>query len=126
MVKTKKRQGKKGVNKSQAIRDYLTKKPGAGPKEIKEGLGKRGIEVSDALVSQVKYNSGAPKKAKKEAPQKNGVAGSKATAAPRRGRPATSSNGFAIDSLVEAKALADRVGGIDKAKEALSMLEKLT
>ena len=113
--------GKGGVNKSEAIRDYLTKNSDAGPKEIKEALKKRGVDVTDSLVSQVKYNSATSKKAKKRGRPK----GQKATPASRRGRPPAMSNGVSFDALFEAKTLADRLGGVDRAKEAVSMLEKL-
>ena len=64
MAKKKKRGGrpktKAGVNKSQAIRDYIAKGPAAGPKAIREALAAKRIEASDGLISQVKYKQPSP------------------------------------------------------------------
>lgn len=67
----KKRTAKKtargqGVNKSAAIRDFLSDSPSAGPKEVQTNLAKRGIDVSEALVSNVKYNLSLKKGRKKK------------------------------------------------------------
>ena len=51
---------KKGVNKSQAIRDMMRQHPSAPPRAISESLGKQGVKVTPALVSAVK--SGLKKK----------------------------------------------------------------
>jgi hypothetical protein len=56
------------VNKSGAIRDYVTKNPDAKPKAVAEALTAKKIEVTPALVSIVKNKMGAKKpKAKKAA-----------------------------------------------------------
>src|SRR5262245_61213401 len=104
---------KRKINRSQAIRDYMTTNPSAGPSAIIEGLGKKGIKVSAALVSAVKYHKPA-----------GGGNGRK-----KKGRRlgSTSSHGRKVEfaQLVEAKHLADKMGGVEKAKSALDMLAKL-
>src|SRR5438876_539566 len=102
---------RKGVNKSQAIRDVLSSDPEAMPKAIMAELKKKGVVVSAALISAVKYNKATPAKGRK-----------------KRGRPAgASSNGHRVDfdNLVLAKNLAAKLGGVQQAQEALAMLSKL-
>lgn len=65
---------KESVNKSAAIRAYLTKSRAARPKEVKAALAKKGVEVSEALVSKVMHNAATGKKrtATKKPEQKPG------------------------------------------------------
>ena len=106
MAKKAKRGRQAGVNKSQAIRDYLAKHPKAMPKEIIAALQK--IQVSPALVNAVKYGA-KPKARKKKAVSKKPAPGTSIT----------------VTDLMQAKALADQMGGMVKAKVALDTLEKL-
>lgn len=101
---------KRAVNQSQAIRDYLAANPTASANEIVAGLKQQGITVSPGLASNVKYTSGRRRKGPK-----------------RRGRPAkTERNGaLSVSDLVEAKKLADQLGGIEQARQALATLEEL-
>ena len=103
---------KRKINKSQAIRDFLGNEPGATPKVIIEGLAKKGVKVSAALVSAVKYSPRASNGRRKKRGRRAGV----------------SPNGSKVDfaRLVEAKALAEKMGGISRARSALEMLAKLT
>ncbi len=114
MAKKKKatRKKKARVNKSQVVRDYMAANPEVGPKGVSAALKKKGIKVSPQMVSTIKT------KAKKKSSGK------------KRGRPAKKklarrAGGLNIDTLVKAKKLADRMGGVDKAKEALDALAKL-
>lgn len=56
---------KEGVSKSESTRQYVAKNPGAGPKEIVEGLRAEGIEISVALASKIKYERSEGAMAKK-------------------------------------------------------------
>lgn len=104
------------VNKSQSIRDYLTSKPTATPKEIVAALSEQGLTVTEGLVSNVKHNW----------QKKSGIIG-------RRGRKVLvlrrrrGANGSAVtaDHLLTAKRLADELGGISEARRALDTLEQL-
>ena len=104
-----------GVNKSQAIRNYLATNPKAAANEITAALAKQGIKVSPGLASNVKYTSG-PKRKKK--------AGKK-TVVKRRRPGKRSAAELSADDLLAAKQLADQLGGIQEARRALDMLEKL-
>ena len=106
----KRKRARSGPNKSQAIRDYLAKNKNAKPKEVIEALAKQGIEVSHALVGNVKY--GSRKKAVKAKKKRRRV-----------GRPPQAV--LSADDLLQAKKMADQLGGISKAKQALEALEKL-
>ena len=101
------RKRKGGVNVSEAIRDYLKTNPTATPSVIQEDLLREGVKVGYSLISQVKYKGGGGRKAK------------------RRGAGRPSHANISMDDLVSAKQIADRLGGVDRAKEALALLERL-
>ena len=101
---------KREVNKSAEIRKYLSKKPTAGPKEITEELGKSGIVVTPGFVSTIKTAA-----SKKKGGRKKKSSGG--------GRP--TSDRVSLSTLVQAKKLADGMGGLEKAKDALNALARL-
>jgi len=101
------------VNKSALIRDYLAANPDAGPKAVVAAIRKKGVNISEALVSFVKYKSSGKKKRRRR--KKKAVAAAK---------PAVSDR-VSISTLVQAKKLAEQMGGIEKAKAALAALAKL-
>ena len=90
---------KRRHNKSAAIRAALAERPDATAKEIVEALAMQRIRVTPALVYNVMGATSKPKSRKAK------------------------SNAFA--SLVQAKRLADAMGGVDKARAALEDLAKL-
>jgi hypothetical protein len=96
---------RRGVNRSQAIRDYARDNANAKPKAISEALAQNGIKVSPAYVSSVLT---ADRK----------KSGKMLRRGPRRG-PARN-NPYA--NLVEAKKLVDQFGSVEKAREALDAL----
>lgn len=112
----KKRAG--GTNKSAAIREYLKSKPDAGPTEVRNELKKKGIDVAPALVSNVKAAM-LGKKRKKKA--KRGKPGPK----PGGARKAAATDKVSLSSLIEARAFAEKVGGVEQAQELLKALGKL-
>jgi len=102
------RTGKK-VNKSAAIRDFLSKNPDAKPKRVVEILADRSVAVSAAFVSQVKLKmkQGNPLSRSKRTKQTGNSAGQ-----------------FSEADLLEAKRLVDKIG-LEKAREAIELLAKL-
>jgi len=111
------------VNRTQAIRDYLTEHPGAMPKEIQQALSERGITVSPGLVSVVKYggrNKGKGKKGGRQAAAKPAEV-AKRTSARRSGQ----GGKLSFDDLLQARQFVEQVGGIDQARAALDALEQL-
>ena len=103
MAKKKAVRKKAGVNKSQAIRDYLAAHKGAKAATVVEELGKQGVKVSMPLV----YQQVTKKKGRKKT---------------ARG----SANGSVrIEDLKAASKLVKAMGGVERAKAALSVLESL-
>ena len=96
-----------GVNKSQAVRDYLAANPDASPNDIVAGLKQQGITVSPGLASNVKYTSRS----------KAGKRGRPAGRGP--GRPRSGNGALTAADLIEAKRLADQLGGVEKVRKAL-------
>ena len=94
--------------RSAAVREYLQENPSASPKTVVAALKEKGIEVSEGLVSVIKYR--------------------KPSGLGRRGR-----RGFALGAngeinaatLLEVKRVVDALGGLEKAREALTTLEQL-
>jgi hypothetical protein len=99
---------KRDGSKSAAIREYIEANPSAKPKEIYDALTSRGISVSMGLVSVVKYTK--PKAGKRRGPRK---------------RKAAAVGGMSAADLIAAKELSDSLGGIERTREALALLERL-
>lgn len=97
-----------GPSKSEAIRNYKSENPDAGPKAIAAALADDGIKVTPAFVSTVLSND----------KRKSGR-----SAGGRRGR--RSSGNASLDSLIQAKKLAEQMGGIEQARAALDALERI-
>jgi hypothetical protein len=113
---------KAAVNKSQAIREYYSQHRRAKPREVVAALAAKGIEVSPQTVSTIRYSMRLKKGRKK------GRRGARraAAAAPARRATANGRGAKLFTALVDAKKLADRLGGIDRARQALNMLEQLS
>lgn len=111
------------VNRSQLIREYLALHPEEGPKAIREGLKNQGYTVTPALINRVKYGTGTSgKKRRKKRSGRPPMARAAAASAPAR---ASESDMLSLDSLVQAKKLAEALGGVANARAALAALAKL-
>ena len=87
-------------NKASKIREFLAERPDASAKEVVAALAAQRIRVTPAQVYNIKSISSKP------------------------GKPGRlKASGY--DSLVQAKKLADAMGGIDEARRALDVLAKL-
>jgi hypothetical protein len=106
----------KGVNKSQAVRDYLAAHPDAKAKEVVKGLAGTGIKVNDGLVYAVK---GALKEKKKRKARVVKAAKAAASTASNNG---VVSKTDAITMIREVKSLAEKAGGYAKLKELVDAL----
>lgn len=109
----------KGGNKSDAVRAYLADNPDASPVTVAAALKKQGLKISVSLASAVKY---AKKGKKAGRPKSRRDPGRPTMSAATR---ASSNGALNLEVLVEAKRLAERLGGIDAAREALALLAKL-
>lgn len=108
-----------GINMSDAIRSYMADNPSASRPEIRNALQAQGIPVQNSLVNAVymKVKRGAGKSAKR-GPGRPKAAG-------RKTAPAASGGNMTAAELINAKQLVDKLGGIDKVKDALALLEQL-
>jgi hypothetical protein len=106
----------KGVNKSQAVRDYLNENPKAKAKEVVKALAGSGITVNDGLVYSVKGGMKERKKRKARV-----VKAAKAASAAASSNAAVSKTD-AITMIREVKALAEKAGGYEKLKELVDAL----
>lgn len=102
--------GEGEVNKSQTIRDYVTANPETGPTAVAAALNaEHGWEITPAYVSTIKNKM-------KE------VSGGGFSRGPR----SKGDGGLSEQSLIQAKELARQAGGINQAKAALDLLDRLT
>ncbi|NQV25645.1 MAG: hypothetical protein HQ518_14905 [Rhodopirellula sp.] len=108
-----------GVNMSDAIRDFMTANPSATRPEIRDTLQAQGVPVSNSLVNAVfmKVKSGSGKSAKRSPGRPKAVA--------RAAAPTSSGGNMSAAELINAKQLVDQLGGIDKVRDALALLEQL-
>ena len=107
-------QKESGTNKSEIIREHFAKHPEDGPKATVMALKLQGIEVTEALVSNVKYGSSAKWKERQRTEKRAAV-----SVAPKV------SDEISVSALVQAKKMADAIGGIDKARMIVTALAKL-
>jgi hypothetical protein len=108
---------KSTISKSQAVRDYLTEHPAAMPKEIAPAVkSAHGLDVSPQMISMIKSKLGKGRRRRRKA-------GAAPAAAVSRGN---NSARFTIDDLITAKKLAQQIGGIPRAQEALAALARLS
>ncbi len=115
----RKTRSKDGVNRSEAIRDYLSANASASNQEVKQALSDKGIGVSDTLISNARKSAGMPlKKRRRRKFAKRGP-----------GRPptvATKADGMIIvKDLMAARNFISQVGSVDEAKRLVDVLAKL-
>jgi len=102
------RGGPRSGSKAQAVRDeFAAQGASARPKDVIAALKEKGISVAPAQVSNIKATLGKTSGGKK----KGAVGGAKGE--------------FTLDSLLEAKKLAEKLGGVEVALKALTALSKL-
>lgn len=120
-----------GVNKSQMIRDYYEANPSARPLEVAAAMQEQGLNVTAQFVSTVKSNSKKSKKTGRRGrpagSSSKQVPATKATKnAPAAAKRSAASGEVSLDSLLNAKKLINEMGGIENARNALTVLEQLT
>ncbi len=112
---------KKSVNKSQAVRDYLSARPDAMPKDVMAALAKDGIKVSRVLVSTVKskLNKGgtAKKAAKKPA--------AAVAATPAVVEKPTNGGTITLDQVKKVAHTIKTLGGFQRVIEVLEVIKEL-
>ena len=111
---------KKSVNKSQAVRDYLSAHPDAMPKDVRAALAKEGIEVSRVLVSTVKNKVNKKVGTKQTAP----VAAAPA-ALPAVERPTTNGGTITLEQVKKVAQAINTIGGFHRVTELLDVIKEL-
>jgi len=89
-------------NKAALIREIQAEKPSATAKEIVNALAAKRVKVTAAYIYALKAKKGAAKNGKPKSSALDGV-----------------------QTLVQAKKMADALGGVDKARELLAALAQL-
>ena len=102
-----------GVNKTQAVRNYLKEHRGALPVAVSEALKAQGVDVDPKYVSNIKFQMGIKKRRKKAAAP---VAAAETT---------VPKDAISLSALVEAKKLAAKLGSVETAKRAIMALAQL-
>lgn len=108
MARTKKGE----ASKSDAIRTYLSAHKGAKASAVVAALAEQGVQVSTPLIYAIKGKGRS-----KRGPAKTKRGDSKAS--PEMGT-------FSLETLLTAKKLTNALGGVEKAREVLVLLEKLS
>lgn len=102
-------------NKTQAIKAALAASPNRSPKEIAAELNQQGVDASPGYVSTIKsklkLKAGSGRRTKKSS-------GKAATTA-------AETDNVSLATLVQAKKLADQLGGVEQARKMLTALSKL-
>ena len=118
---------KGGANRTAKVREYMQANPDQSNAEVFHTLESQGTHVSRSLVSQVRKQLGMPqsdrtkKRAGKRRVGKKKVIHRRTAMAQPTGR----GRGITAEDLIEAKKLADELGGLDRMREALDALERL-
>lgn len=106
------------INKAQRIRDVAkTMGKNVRPRDIVAELAKENIVVSSAQVSTTLKAAGYRRKRRR----RKAHAGATSAGAAKK----TNSHRLDLESLMAAKTLIEKVGSIEKAEQALSVLKKL-
>lgn len=103
-----------GGNMSDQIRAYMKANPKATRPEIRDGLAAQGVTVKTSLVNAVftKVRKGGGRKAK---PGRRG----------RKPAAAAPAGSLTAAELIAAKQMIDSMGGADRVREALGLLDQL-
>jgi len=105
------------ISKSESIRDFLRRNPGATPKVVQAGLRKEGVKVGTGLISNVAFYF-----RKKNAAPRVRMAARKVRAKTNR---KTSKTNITVEQLLAVKRFADAFGGFEQIQRALDVLEQL-
>lgn len=107
--------GEARLNVSQAIRDYFSENPRAKPKAAADALKQQhGMDFNTTTISSVKHQM-----------KKAGLLGKRRSQSGVAARTGTDASGVGFDDLMAAKEMAQRLGGVEKARAAIDALSKL-
>ncbi len=105
------------ISKSQAVRNYLADHPNATAKEIRPAVkAAYGLDITPQMINTLKSNLR----------KQQGVRGRKMGPKGKKGRARTNGAGITMQELLAVKKVAQELGGIARAQEALAALARLT
>jgi hypothetical protein len=107
-------------SRSANVRRHLEEKPDAPAADIVQAMEKQGMPISATLVYNIKREMGLSK------PRKRGRRRKAAAAAQGGGKKARAGDNVSLSALLKAKRMAEGMGGIERAKNALDALSKLS
>ncbi|HET6881004.1 MAG TPA: hypothetical protein VFI31_12660 [Pirellulales bacterium] len=102
------------MNKTEHVHRYLARHPDARPKEIYDALTAEGIDISKALINRVLYGPNAARKKKRRGPRAKSVPAANGSAQ------------LSLEHLIAAKKLANHLGSVESAKQAVDALARLS
>ncbi|MGC3966013.1 MAG: hypothetical protein QM775_01170 [Pirellulales bacterium] len=106
---TKRGRSKDGVNKAQLVRDAFTKLGiDASAKDVQAECDAAGVTIAPAQISNIRTKLKEGKSSGRKA-----------------GKAVGSNGGITAQELIQARVMADKVGGVTRAKELLDVLQKL-
>jgi hypothetical protein len=108
-------------SRSANVRRHLEEKPDAPAADIVQAMEKQGMPISATLVYNIKREMGLSKPRKRGRRRKAAAA-----AAPGGGTKARAGDNVSLSALLKAKRMAEGMGGIERAKNALDALSKLS
>ncbi len=109
------------VNKTQAVRDYLTDHPGAVSSEIAAALNKKGVKITASYVANIKTTLNKAGK-KKKASKKSTV---HVEAAPVAEKPATNGGTLTLEQVKKVAHTIKTLGGCQRVTEVLEVIKEL-
>jgi hypothetical protein len=111
------------MSKADAIRDAVSRLGRkARPRDVIADLAEKGVTVTSPQVSSLMKKLGIKRRRRGGRVATNGAVRQTSTGAKRGPRAA---GGLTASDLLDAKKLADQLGGVDKLKKALDLLEQL-
>jgi arginine repressor len=119
----RKSSGTAEMSKADAIRDAVSRLGKmARPRDVIADLSEKGITVTSPQVSSLMKKLGIKRRRRRGGRAAAGASQPTSTGAKRGPR---SGGGLTASDLIDAKRLADQLGGVEKLKKALDVLEQL-
>ena len=109
------------VNKAQAVRDYLTANPAAGPTAVVAALKKQGIDVAPNYVAAIKGKLNKPSTAKKLPVAAAAVPAVVVPAAVEK--PATNGGTITLEQVKKVARTVKAMGGFQRMTEVLDVIK---
>jgi hypothetical protein len=111
---------KQPMNKTQAVKDYLTNHPDAVSSEIATALNKKGIEITANYVANIKTKLNKAGKKKKAAKKEAAPVEATSVAA----KPATNGGTITLDQVKKVAQTIKTLGGYQRVTEVLDVIKE--